>query len=110
MKKISYLFVLCLLVSASYAAPAPLTTPLYTVSGEPEPHPNTVTLKFRLNGQQTVYWPWLTTPDTTIEELRATVSELSGDPDVVMRWNGIVLEDGYTLGDYGIGSGIISCS
>ena len=113
MKKISYLFALCLLVSvsATNAAPAPVIDPLVSVSGEPEPHPNTITLKFRLHGQQTVYWPWLVFPDTTIESLRATVSYYSDDPDVVMRWNGIVLEDGFTLADYGIGSGaIISCS
>ena len=110
MKKITYLFVLCVLVSASYAAPASVSNPIYSVNGEPEPHPNTVTLKFRLNGQQTVYWQWLVFPDTKIEDLRATVSELSGDDDVKMRWNGILLEDGHTLGYYGIGSGIISCS
>ena len=112
MKKLPYLFALCVLFSASaLASSAPVSSPLYSVSGEPEPHPNNITLKFRLHGQQTVYWNWLVFPDTKIEDLRATVSYYSDDPDVVMRWNGITLEDGFTLADYGIGAGaIISCS
>ena len=110
MKKIVYLFALCLFFSASYAATAPVTSPGVIVSGEPEPHPYTIVLKFKVKGQ-TVYLQWLVSHETTIEELRGVVSAWSQDPDVRMSYNGVVLLDGFTLGDYGIGAGaIISCS
>jgi hypothetical protein len=110
MKKISYLFVLCLLVVASYAAPAPVLNQPLTIVGEPEPHPYNIVLKFRIKGQ-TVYLQWLVTPETTIDEIREVVSAWSRDPDVVMYYQGEFLQDGFTLADYGIGAGaIISCS
>lgn len=110
MKKISYFIVLCLLFSASYAAPAPVLNQQLTSIGEPEPHPYTIVLKFKVKGQ-TVYLQWLVFPDTTIEELRGVVSDWSGDPDVRMSYNGTVLFDGFTVADAGIGpGGIISCS
>jgi hypothetical protein len=110
MKKISYLFVLCLMVAASYAAPAPVLNQPLTIISEPEPHPYNIVLKFRIKGQ-TVYLQWLVTPDTTIDELRDIVSAWSKDPDVVMTYQGERLEDGFTLADYGIGpNAIISCS
>lgn len=110
MKKLTYLFVLCLLFSASYAAPTPVFNQQTTISGEPEPHPYNIVLKFRIKGQ-TVYLQWLVSPETTIEELRGIVSAWSQDPDVRMSYNGVVLLDGFTLADYGIGANaIISCS
>ena len=110
MKKICYLFVLCLVFAASHAAPVPVVNQPLIVVSEPEPEPYGITLKFKMKGQ-TVYMPWQVFPDTTIEELRALVSGLSKDPDVRMRYNSMDLLDGFTLADYGIGQGaIISCS
>jgi hypothetical protein len=110
MKKICYLFVLSLLFMSSYAVPARALNKQLTVVSEPEPEPFGITLKFKRNGQ-TVYWLWSVFPDTTIDELRALVSRWSNDPDVRMSYNGTVLQDGFTLADYGIGAhAIISCS
>lgn len=107
MKKFVYVFLLCMLVAA---APATVSAQNISAASEPEPHPNTIVLKFKVKGQ-TVYLQWLVFPDTTIDELREVVSAWSGDPDVRMSYNGTVLEDGFTLADYGIGPGdIISCS
>jgi len=115
MKKISYLFVLCLLVASSYAAPAPVLNQPLTVIGEPEPHPYNIVLKFKIKNHagtpMTVYLQWVVTPETTIDELREVVSAWSKDPDVVMNYQGTILQDGFTLADYGIGpDAIISCS
>ena len=109
MKKISYLLLMCLLFSASYAAPATVFNQQPIVSNEPYDE-ITITLKMKIKGH-TVYWMWLVFPDTKIEDLRATVSRLTEDPDVRMSYNGTVLLDGFTIADYGIGTGaIISCS
>jgi hypothetical protein len=115
MKKISYLFVLCMLFAASYAAPAPMLNHSLAIASEPEPHPYNIVLKFKVKNHVgtplTVYLQWVVTPETTIDELREVVSAWSKDPDVVMTWNGIRLQDGFTLAEYGIGPGeIISCS
>jgi hypothetical protein len=110
MKKFAYLFALCLMFSFSNAVAAPATSQSFSTIGEPEPHPYTIVLKFKVKGQ-TVYLQWLVSPDTTIDELRDVVSAWSNDPDVRMSYNGVVLQDGFTLADYGIGAGaIISCS
>jgi hypothetical protein len=109
MKKICYLFVLCLLFTASSEATAPVLKHPLTLAGEPGEE-ITITLKMKIKGH-TVYWWWLAYPDTKVEDLRAIVSDLTDDPDVRMAYNGTVLMDGFTLADYGIGTGaIISCS
>jgi ubiquitin domain-containing protein len=111
MKKALVLTGLCLLLSASISFSAATA-----VSGirfdEPQPHPNTIYAKLKLNGQ-TMLLPLLTHPSDTIEEVKSQLADWIGvSPEqITLRFNGTVLQDELTLSFYGIGAGaIISAS
>jgi hypothetical protein len=110
MKKLFHLFTLCVLFSAGIVVPASasLANAKTVISEEPEPHPNTIYVKLKLNGN-TVYLPVLVFPSDSVGDVKDAVSGITGIPSdsFNLYYNGQELDEELTLAFYGIGSGAI---
>lgn len=110
MKKLFHLFTLCVLLSAGIVVPASarVANAKTIISEEPEPHPNTINVKLKLNGN-TAYLSVLVFPTDTVGDVKGSVSEITGIPagSFSLYHNGQELDEDLTLGAYGIGSGAI---
>lgn len=111
MKKMFLLAGFYLMLTGTVQA-APLPVNHYDAAvqqqGEPEPHPNTIYLKIKWNGN-TLLLPLLTFPYDTIGNVRSQAEGILGVPldNLIMRYNNQVLNDALTLAYYGIGAGAI---
>ncbi len=104
MKKLFPLIATCLLLMTGFATPASTTTfagPV--VSGEPEPHPNNLYVKLKINGQTTILW-LLAFPDDTVGDIKSSVESMVGFSLNYLSYKGQVLDDNATLAFYGIGA------
>jgi hypothetical protein len=110
MKKFFHLFSLCVLLSTGVVAPASarLINAKEVISDEPEPHPNTLYVKLKLNGR-TATFSLLVFPADLVGDVKSTISDLTGFPagDFSLYLNGQELNETLTLGFYGIGNGAI---
>jgi len=110
MKKLFHLFTLCVLLSAGIVAPASarLINAKEVTKGEPEPHPNTIYVKLKLNGR-TANLSVLVFPTDLVGDVKSAVSDLTGFPagDFYLYFNGQELDETLTLAFYGIGSGAV---
>lgn len=108
MKKIFHLFVLLSFLSTGLTATASETVngARSVVSEEPEPHPNTIYVKLKLNGN-TVYLSVLVFPGDLVGDVKSSVSEITGIPasNFSLYFNGQALDEDLTLAYYGIGAG-----
>lgn len=111
MKKALVLTGLCLLLSASMSFSA--ATAVSGISfDEPQPHPNLIYAKLKLNGQ-TMMLQLLTFPSDTIGDVKSQMADWLGvtPEQITLRYGGAILQDELTLSFYGIGAGaIISAS
>src|SRR5262245_46376286 len=110
MKKLFHLFILCALLSAGITAPA-LARSINVkevISDEPEPHPNTIYVKLKLNGKTTML-SVLVFPNDLVGDVKNIVSDITGFPagDFYLYFNGQELDESLTLAFYGIGNGAI---
>jgi|GEM_PF-1339178 ubiquitin domain-containing protein len=108
MKKIVHLFVLLSFLSTGLTATASATVnnAKSVISEEPEPHPNTIYVKLKLNGN-TVYLSVLVFPTDLVGDVKSSVSEITGIPagSFTLYFNGQALDEDLTLAYYGIGAG-----
>lgn len=105
MKKVLPLIATCLLLMTGFATPAATTTAYapITLTGEPEPHPNNLYVKLKVNGQTTIIW-LLVFPDDTVREVKNEVEAWAGFPINYLSYQGQVLDEHATLSFYGIGA------
>ena len=106
MKKVLPLIAACLLMTASFAVPvsSASATSQRVVTGEPEPHPNNLYVKLKINGQTTTIW-LLVFPSDTVGDVKDQVESWVG-PISYLRYQGQTLDESATLASYGIGSGV----
>jgi hypothetical protein len=109
MKKLLPFLAGCLLMTSSFAMPVSSTVPvsLQSVMGEPEPHPNNLYVKLKVNGQTTIVWV-LTFPSDTVGDVKSSVSDILGYSidGLTLHYNGLALDDNFTLSYYGIGANV----
>jgi hypothetical protein len=105
MKKVLVLTGLCLLLSGSISFSAIASTAGIRMD-EPQPHPNLIYAKLKLNGN-TVYLQLLVHPTDTVGDVKSQMADWLGvsPEDITLRFNGTVLQDELTLSFYGIGAG-----
>jgi hypothetical protein len=106
MKKVLPLITACLLMIAGFTTPATsasVNTP-QLIAGEPEPHPNNLYVKLKLNGKTTIIW-LLVFPSDTVGSVKAEV-ESWGATVNYLSYNGQVLDESATLAFYGIGANV----
>jgi hypothetical protein len=102
MKKLLPLIATCLLLMTGFATPASTTAHAPMVlSGEPEPHPNNLYVKLKINGQTTIIW-LLVHPSDTVGEVKDEVELWAGVPINYLYYQGQVLDENATLSFYGI--------
>lgn len=106
MKKVLPLIAACLLMTASFAMPVSSVpaTSQRVITGEPEPHPNNLYVKLKINGQTTTLW-LLVFPSDTVGDVKAEVESWVG-PISYLRYNGQTLDENATLASYGIGANV----
>ncbi|MDF2189076.1 ubiquitin-like domain-containing protein [Paraflavitalea sp. CAU 1676] len=106
MKKLLPLIAACLLMTAGFATPSTMIQPASlqpVLTGEPEPHPNNLYVKLKVNGQTTILW-LLSFPDDTIGDVKSSVEDIVGFPINYLSYKGQVLDESGTLASYGIGA------
>lgn len=104
MKKVFPLIATCLLLMTGFATPASTTTfAAPVVSGEPEPHPNNLYVKMKINGQTTILW-LLAFPDDTVGDIKSSVESMVGFSINYLSYKGQVLDENATLAFYSIGA------
>ena len=104
MKKLLPLIATCLLLLAGFATPASTTTAApIVITGEPEPHPNNLYVKLKVNGQTTIIW-LLVFPSDTVGDVKSDVESWVGFPINYLSYQGHVLDENATLSFYGIGA------
>lgn len=106
MKKLLPLIAACLLITAGFATPSANTQPVSAHQpqyGEPEPHPNNLYVKLKVNGKTTILW-LLSFPDDTIGDVKSSVEDMVGFPINYLSYQGQVLDESATLAFYGIGA------
>jgi hypothetical protein len=109
MKKVLLLAGLCTLLCTSLSTPsfAHQSTKL-SISGEPEPHPQTIYVKTRLNGT-TVLLSVLVFFTDTVGDVKSEIAymlDISED-SFELIYQGQVLDENLTLNAYGISTGSI---
>ncbi len=104
MKKVLPLIAACLLMIAGFASPVTTTANHQVITGEPEPHPNNLYVKLKLNGKTTTLW-LLVFPSDTVGSVKAEV-ESWGATVNYLSYNGQVLDESATLAFYGIGANV----
>jgi hypothetical protein len=107
MKKLLPIIASCLLLLAGFATPASTAaTQVHPViNGEPEPHPNNLYVKLKVNGQTTILW-LLVFPTDTVGDVKSEVESMVGFSINYLSYKGQVLAEGATLASYGIGSNV----
>jgi hypothetical protein len=105
MKKVLVLTGLCLLLSGTISFSAIASTARVSMD-EPQPHPNLIYAKVKLNGN-TAYLQLLVFPTDTVSDVKSQLADWLGvsADDITIRFNGTVLQDELTLSFYGIGAG-----
>ncbi|MBO9562037.1 MAG: hypothetical protein J7621_04655 [Niastella sp.] len=104
MKKLIPFIITCLLLITGFATPASTTS--FTgpvIAGEPEPHPNNIYVKLKINGQTTIIWV-LAFPDETVGDVKSSVESTVGFSLNYLSYKGQVLNEEATLAFYGIGA------
>lgn len=107
MKKLSLLLAACvLLLSSGFTLPQVSNAAPVTV-GEPEPHPNNIYVKLKVNGQTTTVWV-LAFPSETVGSVKESVGDILGFSidHLTLHYQGQPLDDNATLAFYGIGSNV----
>jgi hypothetical protein len=98
-----------MLLCTSFSTPsfAHQTTKL-SISGEPEPHPQTIYVKTRLNGT-VVKLPVLVFFTDTVGDVKSSVAYMLDIPEdsFELTFGGQVLDESLTLNAYGITTGSI---
>ena len=108
MKKLLPLIATCFLMTAGFATPIPFASVNSTVSvSEPEPHPNNLYVKLKVNGQTTIVWV-LAFPSDTVGDVKSSVGDILGFSidGLTLHYNGLALDDNATLSFYGIGANV----
>jgi hypothetical protein len=107
MKKLLVLAGLCTLLCISFSTPsyAHQQTKL-SISGEPEPHPQTIYVKTRLNGT-VVKLPVLVFFTDTVGDVKSEIAYMLDIPaaSFELTFQGQMLEENLTLNAYGITTG-----
>jgi hypothetical protein len=106
MKKVLPLIAACFLMIAGFTTPAASASASVNsqriITGEPEPHPNNLYVKLKLNGKTTTIW-LLVFPSDTVGSVKSEI-ESWGVTVNYLSYNGQVLDESATLAFYGIGS------
>jgi hypothetical protein len=108
MKKLLPLIITCLLMATGFATPASALAPAVpqpVLTGEPEPHPNNIYVKLKVNGQTRTIWV-LAFPDDTVGDVKSSVEGIVGFSINYLSYKGQVLDEDATLAFYGIGSNV----
>jgi hypothetical protein len=107
MKKALVLTGLFFLLSGTFSI-STMASPAGYVLDEPQPHPNTIYVKMKLNGT-TVMLQLLVLPGDTVGAVKEELAGWIGvsPEDITLRYNGATLQDELTLSFYGIGAGAI---
>lgn len=104
MKKLLPFIATCLLLLTGFATPAStIANAPIVLSGEPEPHPNNLYVKLKVNGQTTIIW-LLVHPSDTVGEVKSEVEAWVGFSINYLSYQGQVLDENATLSFYGIGA------
>ena len=109
MRKFLVLAGFCILLCTSFAAPSfAYQQTSRTISGEPEPHPQTIYVKTRLNGT-VVNLPVLVFFTDTVGDVKSEIAYMLDIPATAfeLTFQGQVLDENLTLNAYGITSGSI---
>jgi len=109
MKKLLLLAGFCTLLCTSFAMPTVLHPSLTQgISGEPEPHPQTIYVKTRLNGT-VVNLPVLVFFTDIVADVKSEVADMLDIPEdsFELTFQGQVLDESLTLNAYGITTGSI---
>lgn len=107
MKKLLPVLAACVLIVSTgftlphFAVPAPVSM------SEPEPHPNNIYVKLKVNGQATTVWV-LAFPSETVGSVKESVGDILGFSidHLTLHYQGQPLDDNATLAFYGIGSNV----
>lgn len=108
MKKLLPLIATCLLMTVGFVTPASSITSTaqhQLIPGEPEPHPNNIYVKLKVNGQTTIVWV-LAFPNDTVGDVKSSVESIVGFSINYLSYKGQVLDENATLAFYGIGSNV----
>jgi len=106
MKKVLPLIAACLLMTAGFATPvSSVMTSQRVITGEPEPHPNNLYVKLKINGRTTTLW-LLVFPSDTVGSVKSSVEDIVGFPINYLSYQGQVLDESATLAFYGIGANV----
>ena len=109
MKKLLFIAGFCTLLCTSFAMPSIAHQSVKgSISGEPEPHPQTIYVKTRLNGT-TVILPVLVFFTDTVADVKSEVADMLGisEDSFELTYQGQVLDESLTLNAYGITTGSI---
>jgi uncharacterized ubiquitin-like protein YukD len=107
-KKLFVLAGLCTLFNMAIATPSEAHAGAKLTISEPEPHPQTIYAKTKLNGK-TVYLPLLVFFTDTVGETKSQLADILGvsADSITLSYQGQVLNDDLTLNAYGITTGAI---
>jgi hypothetical protein len=107
MRKLVTLVSFCILLFASSFSPAPAPQTIQTtLGGEPQPHPQTIYVKMRLNGS-VAYIPLLVFFQDPVLYAKSQLADILDIPmeRFDLTYRGAVLDENLTLNDYGITTG-----
>lgn len=109
MRKLLVLAGLCTLLLTSFSAQSLAHQPAkLSISGEPEPHPQTIYVKTRINGT-VVNLPVLVFFTDTVADVKSEVANMLDIPveSFDLTFQGQILDESLTLNAYGITTGSI---